>query len=80
MCNVFSLHKQFNPDRIEDIAEQCRGATRGCVDCKKMLAEGINGSLEEFRERRRELAERPEYLGKSWRTGRGGRASLLGRP
>ena len=62
VCNVFSLHKQFNPDKIEDIAEQCRGATRGCVDCKKMLAEGINGSLEGFRERRRELAERPEYL------------------
>ena len=32
------------------------------MDCKKMLADGINGSLEGFRERRRELAERPEYL------------------
>ena len=62
VCNVFSLHKQFNPDKIEDIGEQCRGATRGCVDCKKMLADGINDSLEGFRERRRELAEKPEYL------------------
>ena len=62
VCNVYSLHKQFNPDKIEDIAEQCRGATRGCVDCKKMLADGINNSLEGFRERRRQLAEKPEYL------------------
>ena len=62
VCNVFSLHKQFNPNQIEDIAEQCRAATRGCVDCKKILADGINGSLEGFRERRRKLAEKPEYL------------------
>ena len=62
VCNVFSLHKQFNPDKIEDIADQCRTAQRGCVDCKHMLADGINDALEPFRERRRQLAERPTYL------------------
>ena len=62
VCNVFSLHKQFNPDKIEDIAEQCRTAQRGCVDCKRMLSDGINDDLEPFRERRRQLAEKPAYL------------------
>ena len=62
VCNVFSLHKQFNTDQIEDIAGQCRTAQRGCVDCKKILADGINDSLESFRERRGQLAEKPEYL------------------
>ena len=78
VCNVFSLHRQFNADRIEDIAEQCRTARRGCVDCKKMLAEGINGSLGGFRERRRELAERPEYLREVVEDG-AGRARVIAR-
>lgn len=78
VCNVFSLHRQFNTDRIEDIAQQCRSAQRGCVDCKKMLAEGINGSLEGFRGRRRELAEKPEYLREVVEDG-AGRASVIAR-
>ena len=58
-ANVYSLHKQFNPDKIEDIAEQCRGATRGCVDCKKMAGRWDKTTRwRGFRERRRELAEK----------------------
>ncbi len=62
VCNVYSLHKLFNPDRVEDIYQQCTGATRGCVECKGILAEGINNALAEFRERRREIASRPGYV------------------
>ena len=62
VCNVFSLHNFFNTGRVEEIATQCRGAEIGCVDCKKLLAEGVNRDLEPFRERRSEIARRPGYV------------------
>jgi tryptophanyl-tRNA synthetase len=52
ICNVYTLHNFYNPDQRDSIAEQCRAATIGCVDCKKVLAQGINRALEPFRERR----------------------------
>jgi len=62
VCNVFSLHNQFNPDKLDDIAYKCRNALRGCVECKGILADGINRELAPFRERRREFAARPGYV------------------
>jgi tryptophanyl-tRNA synthetase len=62
VCNIFRLHGFFNPFQAKDIEPQCRSAQIGCVDCKKLLAEGINASLKEFRERRAELAEKPQYV------------------
>lgn len=62
VCNVYSLHKIFNPDRLDDVYEQCTNAGIGCVDDKQLLADGINGYLKEFREKRRELAEKPGYV------------------
>ena len=61
ICNVYSLHHFYNPERLEEIARQCRGAEIGCVDCKQLLADGVNSALEPFRERRAEIAQRPEY-------------------
>jgi len=34
----------------------------GCVECKKMLAANISSSLEPFRERRANLASKPNYV------------------
>jgi tryptophanyl-tRNA synthetase len=62
VCNVYSLHKFFSPNRIDEIATECRGAGIGCVDCKKLLAEGVNTALAPFRERRDELANRRDYV------------------
>lgn len=64
ICNVQSLHKIFNPNpRVTDeIASQCKNAQIGCVDHKKLLAKDMNEALTPFRDRRRELAERPEYI------------------
>ncbi len=58
-CSVFELHKVYNPDRLEEIAGNCRSAGWGCVECKEVLAERISGSLQSFRKRRRELEEVP---------------------
>jgi tryptophanyl-tRNA synthetase len=62
ICNIFRLHQFFNPNRLEEVSSQCRIAAIGCVDCKRLLAQGINATLELFRERRSALAAKPEYV------------------
>jgi len=62
ICNVYSLHRYFNPSQLDGIALKCRSAEIGCVDCKTMLAKEINATLEPFRERRAELAKKPRYV------------------
>jgi tryptophanyl-tRNA synthetase len=62
VCNVYQLHGHFNEDKQEEIAGQCCKAEIGCVDCKMLLAEGINAALKPLRERRAELAAKPEYI------------------
>lgn len=62
VCNVFSLHGFFNPDRVDEIAMQCRSADIGCVDCKKLLAKGVNSKLGAFREKRASFAAKPKYV------------------
>ncbi len=62
VCNVYSLHHFYNRERLVEIAEQCRGAAIGCVDCKQLLADAINKDLAPFRERRAEIAQRTGYV------------------
>jgi tryptophanyl-tRNA synthetase len=62
ICNIYSLHGAFNSPKLEEIASQCRAAAIGCVDCKKLLAQEINDTLKPFRERRNELAQKPDYI------------------
>lgn len=62
ICNVFRLHSFFNAERVDELATQCRTADIGCVDCKKLLAEGINSNLADFRERRDSFAATPKYV------------------
>lgn len=59
ICNVYSLQRFFSESKLDEIARDCRCASLGCVDCKRLLAKGINGTLEPFRERRADLAEKP---------------------
>ena len=59
ICNVYSLHRYFNTSLVNDIAEQCRSARIGCVDCKKLLADGINTYFRPLRERRASFAAKP---------------------
>jgi tryptophanyl-tRNA synthetase len=62
ICNIYKLDEFFNPEQRELFAEQCRRAEIGCVEHKEILAEKINETLQPFRERRSELAARPEYV------------------
>jgi len=63
VCNVYTLHRYFSaPDVVEDVAHQCRNALRGCVDCKKILAESIATTFAPARERAAELHAHPERV------------------
>lgn len=63
VCNVFTLHQHFtHPDLLPDIAAQCRAGTRGCVECKRILADAIGETFAPMRERAREFQERPARL------------------
>ena len=78
VCNVYALHKLFNPGRLEEVYQGCVSAKRGCVDDKRMLEDGVNESLAAFRERRSELAARPGYVEDVLREG-AGRAQAIAR-
>ncbi len=62
ICNIYRLQRYFNPLQLDDIAEQCRSAKIGCVDCKMLLAHEINSTLKPFREQRAALAAKPKYV------------------
>ncbi|MBQ7262695.1 MAG: tryptophan--tRNA ligase [Synergistaceae bacterium] len=53
-CPVWDLHKVFNEDDGEkaEIADACRKAGIGCIDCKKKLAAHLEAMLAPVRERR----------------------------
>ncbi|HEU5357512.1 MAG TPA: tryptophan--tRNA ligase [Gemmatimonadales bacterium] len=60
ICNVYALHKHFSPpETVVEVADNCRGAKWGCVDCKRVLAENIGRTLAPMRERAAELAADP---------------------
>jgi len=58
-CSVFELHKVYSQDRLQEIADKCRSAGWGCVECKKVLAHRVAESLGPFRERRKQLGKTP---------------------
>jgi len=62
ICNIYRLHGYFNPLRLDEIADQCRTAKIGCVECKTLLAQEINSTLRPFREQRAILATKPQYI------------------
>jgi len=62
ICNVYRLQQYFNPLKSSGIAERCRKAEIGCVDCKMLLASAINATLKPFRERRAALEAKPQYI------------------
>lgn len=52
VCLVFTYHKKFNPELVDEIEKGCRSGELGCVDCKLKCSHGINKYLEPMREKR----------------------------
>jgi len=60
---VFQLHKVFSSKEEQDeVAEGCRTAGIGCIDCKKVLIKNIFKILEPIWAKREQLINNPELL------------------
>lgn len=63
VCNIYSMHKAFSPEATQAVvAENCRGAKWGCIECKKVLAESMEEVLVPIRRRSAEIAATPSYV------------------
>lgn len=79
ICNIYSLHKYFSPpETVTLVADNCRSAGWGCIDCKKVLAENINTALTPIRERAAELTAAPERVVELLGAGAGKARQLAG--
>ena len=62
-CNIYALHEYLSPSEVvKDVAEQCRIAGRGCIDCKKILSGHIADTFEPIRERAKTLRKDANYV------------------
>jgi tryptophanyl-tRNA synthetase len=63
VCNIYHLHRYFSPPAtIATVADNCRGAKWGCLDCKRVLADNMIRALAPIRERALSLQARPEMV------------------
>lgn len=69
VCMVGYYHKLFSEKNLDTICSECREGKRGCVACKKELADNIIEKLKPIRERRRYFEERPELVKEILRKG-----------
>lgn len=62
-CNLFPYLSLLDPQGdYEEVIQGCTQATRGCMDCKKLLVDKMAAFLEPIQARRRELQNDPDEL------------------
>ncbi len=62
-CNVYSLHQHFSSlPVVDEVADKCRTAAWGCLDCKRVLADNIAEAFAPMRQRASELRESPNQV------------------
>jgi tryptophanyl-tRNA synthetase len=67
---VFQLHKIFSSQQEQDeVAEGCRTAGIGCIDCKKVLIRNVFKVMDPLWKKREELLRNPEQLQEIIRNG-----------
>lgn len=63
VCNIYSMHKIFSgADAVNTVYDECTTAARGCVDCKRQVADSLNDYLKELRERREAIKSKSGYV------------------
>jgi tryptophanyl-tRNA synthetase len=62
-CPAFTLHKAFvAEDKRKEIAEGCRTAGIGCLECKNVVIEELIHTLAPFRKKREEFINNPNRV------------------
>ncbi|MBG0777464.1 MAG: tryptophan--tRNA ligase [Desulfovibrionaceae bacterium] len=63
VCNLYPYHVLLTDEaKREEIQKGCRDASWGCVDCKKLLLEGLDRFLTPMHERRAALDANPSLV------------------
>ncbi len=63
ICPVYDLHKAFSDDTtLSEVAEGCRSAGIGCIDCKKRLNGFMDDTFTPIYERRVALSADPKQV------------------
>lgn len=57
ICLVYTYHRKFNTNGIQEIREGCTSGTLGCFDCKMKVSDSISDFLQPIREKRFILEE-----------------------
>ncbi len=77
ICNIYHLHRYFSPpETVALVAENCRGAKWGCLDCKRVLADNMIRALAPIRERALELQSQPDRVDEILAHGAGAARSI----
>lgn len=60
ICNIYTLHRFFSDEpHLEIVRAGCTSAGIGCIDCKKMLLEGVTRDLGRIRGAAQDLRDDP---------------------
>ena len=62
VCTVHTYHTFYNEQEVSDICRDCTAGKIGCVACKKQLALKLDQFIAPIREKRAELAARPDLV------------------
>ena len=62
VCMVYYYHKMIENENLKTICSECKKGKRGCVSCKKELAQAISTYLNPIREKRKYYEEHPEEV------------------
>ncbi len=64
VCNIYALHKLLSDTETQyEVANGCRTASIGCVDCKRRLNDSLDSEIAPIREKYLELLTKKEYVG-----------------
>ena len=63
VCNIFTMHRAFSPDdALRQLDKDCRTASVGCIDCKRVLLKNMIGELRPVREKAAFLKDHPDHV------------------
>jgi len=62
VCNVFDYYSIFAPDKKSQVSKECKGADRGCRECKSELVKILEEFIAPKREEKRKILKKKNYL------------------
>ena len=62
VCTIYEYYKVFAKNKMDKVAIECREAKRGCVECKREMAEILIAYLAPIHRKREELEQTPVKL------------------